>query len=131
VQKVKYVHSEPQSVATILENNHLFSLALREEDDQNGSDMWGWLEGNNFAFGQLISSVSLYIQDAPKNLEEEGIDIRLQVFEGWKLHHGLADYDQDHRGYWGASGYDSSSDPVAIAEDLVDQVLEVYASDFF
>lgn len=33
-----------------------------------------------------------------------GTDVRLQLHDGsWELHTGDSSYDQDHRGYWGAS----------------------------
>ena len=48
-------------------------------------------------------------REAENEWDEEGgaggyVDVRLQVVpdEGWALHTGISDYDQDHRGHWGA-----------------------------
>ena len=57
--------------------------------------------------------------------EYPGTDVRLQVYPDgqWSLHTGPSDYDQDHRGFWGAAwipqGVGSCED---IARDLLDQV---------
>lgn len=57
-------------------------------------------------------------------------DVRLQVYDNgkWALRYGLSDYDQDHRGYWGASCVPGKGEPFnaqAIAADLIAQVNEV------
>lgn len=53
-------------------------------------------------------------------------DVRLQVrLDGhWAVHHGLADYDTDHHGFWGADVLCSDSDLRGMAEGLINQVLE-------
>lgn len=68
--------------------------------------------------------------------EEDACDVRLQVSRwkrlDWSLHTGSSDYDQDHRGSWGASSIrpDDTDDAIRdIAEDLVDQALEAAATD--
>lgn len=84
-----------------------------------------------------------------EDMEEGGIDVRLQVLplpadpspreqsEGswWALRSGPSDYDQDHRGCWGASGV-AGDMPIrglcsleGIAEDLANQVLDMFAED--
>lgn len=55
-----------------------------------------------------------------------GTDLRLQVRgESWYVHTGSSDYDQDHRGVWGASflpyGRTNLSE---IARELLDQAKE-------
>lgn len=59
-----------------------------------------------------------------------GTDIRLQCcLNGtWRLHTGPSDYDQDHRGYWGASflSYDRQN-LTDLARDLLDQAKEAEA----
>ena len=54
-----------------------------------------------------------------------GTDVRLQVTAdgGWAIHTGLSDYDQDHRGYWGASWLPvySRGSMRELAKDLIDQ----------
>ena len=59
-----------------------------------------------------------------------GTDIRLQVLENgkWALHSGPSDYDQDHRGYWGASCLSYDRQNLAdLARDMIDQVAEQLA----
>ena len=62
--------------------------------------------------------------------EERGTDVRLQVLENgkWVLHSGPSDYDQDHRGYWGASclSYDRQN-LTDLARDLIDQAADQLA----
>lgn len=65
--------------------------------------------------------------------EPEGVDVRLQVYPdgAWTIHSGSSDYDQDHRGYWGASsvpglvnGVAQEFDSAFVAKDLIDQCAE-------
>ena len=64
--------------------------------------------------------------------EEAFIECRLRYHCGcfyWLV--GLSDYDQDHRGHWGASSVIADMDEAAaraVAEDLLEQVLESVAS---
>ena len=61
-------------------------------------------------------------------LSEDGdgayTDVRLQVYEdgSWAIRSGSSDYDQDHRGYWGAYllSFDRENTTV-IARDLLEQ----------
>ena len=84
----------------------------------------------------LAYSADLATYD-PKDITEPGCDepsgdIRLQVrIDGdnfsWRAHHGDSSYDQDHRGYWGAScvGVDETAESaLAIADELIDQALD-------
>ena len=60
-----------------------------------------------------------------------GQDVRLQVWEGqWTVRVGSPDYDQDHRGYWGASllSYDRQN-LTELARDLIDQCADAIAWD--
>lgn len=70
-------------------------------------------------------------QSAPDG-DDGGIDVRLQVYPDgdWAVRGGLSDYDQDHRGYWGASsvpGDNRRFDSKALARDLIDQAKEHHA----
>lgn len=65
---------------------------------------------------------------------EEGCDfcdVRLQVYPdgAWAVRVGLSDYDQDHRGFWGASciprGRFNATD---LARDLVNQCRDHHAA---
>lgn len=51
-----------------------------------------------------IESVAKELRGINANVEGE-CDVRLQVYPDgqWIVRYGLSDYDQDHRGYWGAS----------------------------
>lgn len=60
--------------------------------------------------------------------ETPGTDCRLRILpngNGWQLLTGLSDYDQDHRGLWGASflPYDRSN-LTELARDLIEQCRE-------
>jgi hypothetical protein len=52
-----------------------------------------------------------------------GTDVRLRVYNGnWYVYTGSSDYDQDHRGAWGASclSYDRQN-LTDLARDLIEQ----------
>ena len=59
-----------------------------------------------------------------------GGDIRLQIFDGdWTIHTGDVQYDQDHRGFWGASCVSVESTNRAcreIAKDLINEAKDCY-----
>ena len=59
-------------------------------------------------------------------------DIRLSMTDdgSWEIHTGDAQYDTDHRGYWGAetvSAGASKAECRNIARDLIEQVKDDYA----
>jgi hypothetical protein len=63
------------------------------------------------------------LSDSRDDNQSPGTDLRLQVTaSGWYVHTGSSDYDQDHRGAWGASflpyGRANLSD---IARGLIEQ----------
>ena len=65
--------------------------------------------------------------------DDEGLDVRLNVQEGsgWCVNIGSSDYDQDHRGFWGAGslGADCSRGACEdLAADLLEQVAEDIAT---
>lgn len=65
-------------------------------------------------------------QESAPDGDDGGIDVRLQVYPdgNWAVRWGSSDYDQDHRGYWGASsvpGDNRRFDSKATARDLIDQ----------
>ncbi len=56
---------------------------------------------------------------------DESYDVRLQVTDnGWSVHTGDSSYDQDHRGYWGASCIGKGTNCREVAFDLIDQCRE-------
>ena len=84
-----------------------------------------------------ISAVAAELRDLNANVEGE-CDVRLQVREGeplsWRLNWGPSDYDQDHRGAWGASsipgvnkGRVGRFNSFETAKDLIDQAKEMAA----
>lgn len=85
-----------------------------------------------------VSAVAKGVADLNANVEGE-TDVRLQVYDDgeWTLRWGLSDYDQDHRGYWGASGVPgvnrkgrvSRINSRAIAKNLIDQAKDQAADD--
>lgn len=69
---------------------------------------------------------SLRELDAEFGIDAEPLDVRLQVYHdgAWAVRFGLSDYDQDHRGFWGAASIELESKFKQVAKDLVDQVAE-------
>ena len=65
--------------------------------------------------------------------DEPTINVRLRYWSGsWQLLTGDAQYDQDHRGFWGSSSvWQGMTEGQAgdIAHDLVEQVFEAAAFD--
>jgi hypothetical protein len=63
---------------------------------------------------------------------ETGLDVRLQCTEvGWQLHCGLADYDPDHSGVWGADCVFTDStaeDLTSMADRLLDECRDMEAT---
>jgi hypothetical protein len=82
-----------------------------------------------------IASVVAALKQAREEVDpgEDMMDVRLQVYSGgaWALRTGSSDYDQDHRGFWGAGSVTASSmvkDLRQTAKDLLEQVQDAYAS---
>jgi hypothetical protein len=66
--------------------------------------------------------------------DDEGCDVRLQVYEdgAWAIRYGDAQYDQDHRGYWGSAsvpGNNRRFRSEEVARDLIEQAKDQYAED--
>jgi hypothetical protein len=65
--------------------------------------------------------------------ENNEMDVRLQVYPdgSWSLRYGPSDYDQDHRGYWGAGSIaldDGDETLDSVARELVEQALDQAAT---
>ena len=82
----------------------------------------------------MIDEVSRHLSDCladARQCEEGGMDVRLRVFDGgWWLNAGDAQYDDDHRGYWGAAtllGDETADDLLMLAEDLLEQCADDFA----
>jgi len=63
--------------------------------------------------------------------DDEGCDVRLQVYEdgSWAVRFGDSQYDQDHRGFWGAAGVPGNCRRFCsedVARDLIEQAKEQY-----
>lgn len=81
----------------------------------------------------LVREVAHTLRNINANVEsfqEDGCPVRLQVYDDgrWIVHWGLSDYDQDHRGYWGASfvpgvvkGTVQRFNSIELACDLIEQ----------
>ncbi len=77
-----------------------------------------------------LADVAARLREINASVDAE-CDVRLQVYNDgqWAIRWGLSDYDQDHRGYWGASSVPGSQNPEGfstvdscmVAEDLVNQ----------
>jgi hypothetical protein len=70
-------------------------------------------------------------EDGGRTVDEEGCecDVRLQLhsLDSYAVRFGDSSYDQDHRGYWGASSVnnaDTDEDLASTAEDLLEQALD-------
>lgn len=79
------------------------------------------------ALGDVRDLEAAYIE--AEDGDEQAIDVRLQVYEDGRycVRSGDASYDQDHRGFWGASSVaaeDSDADLSQLARDLVAQALD-------
>jgi hypothetical protein len=107
--------------------------------DQHNDDMeqfFGFVLTNEDGRGMLtilrnVRSYAILENDCDcddEDCECQSVDVRLQVHDGtWAIHAGDASYDQDHRGFWGASSVSANTDGddlTSILEDLVDQALE-------
>jgi hypothetical protein len=72
----------------------------------------------------LKANEKCYFGGLPK--DERYGDIRVRVFDGtWEIHTGDAQYDQDHRGLWGAACVRpgiSKHDAWALAIDLLEDI---------
>ena len=80
-----------------------------------------------------IASVTAALKEAREYLNGEDMDVRLQLYEdgAWALRTGLSDYDQDHRGFWGASSITGGCLIKHLrdtAADLLEQVRDAHAS---
>jgi len=99
---------------------------IAEHEPEETQRNWGFTQSD------LVSALR-DIRDDLRAMgpECEETDVRLRLFEGsWYVYHGPSDYDQDHRGHWGASivaRTDTIRSLRATAEDLTDQALESIA----
>lgn len=78
-----------------------------------------------------VDAIAKALANVRKVIDGE-CDVRLQVYDNgdWAIRYGSADYDQDHRGYWGASAIDTGTtdeDLRYTAIDLLDQAEEQHA----
>ena len=103
-----------------------------------GDDGPGWrsvadlLDGSTLGEVPTVEAVTTALRGVRDYLRRERLpetDVRLQVHDGWTIHHGSSDYDQDHRGMWGASSV-SARDSLAILREtacgLVSEVLAAW-----
>jgi hypothetical protein len=85
-----------------------------------------------------IHACGVYLRDTfkPSDLDDGegniGTDYRLQIHDdgSWETHSGSSDYDQDHRGHWGASFVPRGctwAQAREIAKDLIGQAADSLA----
>ena len=82
---------------------------------------------------QKIRETAAHLRAISAEMDSE-CDVRLQLYADgtWKIRFGLSDYDQDGRGYWGASfvpGAGQAFNSVEVAKDLWEQALDAQADD--
>ena len=104
-------------------------------------DEWKEKEKEEMAFppeDELVESlihVRNGLEDPEPDCDDDdmpGIDVRIQCEpgKGWQLHTGDSQYDQSHKGYWGASSIskDMDDDTIrSIASEMIDQAREMAA----
>lgn len=76
---------------------------------------------------KALRSVKPQTGDYPDDTDV--FDVRLQVWEdgSWTIHTGDSSFDQDHRGYWGASSIDPKTNCRELARDLIDECRDHHA----
>ncbi len=82
---------------------------------------------------QKIRETAAHLRAISAKMDSE-CDVRLQLYADgtWCLRSGLSDYDQDGRGYWGASfvpGAGQAFNADEVAKDLWEQALDAQADD--
>jgi hypothetical protein len=77
-----------------------------------------------------VAAELAWIQDLLHDDRQDETEVRLQVTEdSWEVHYGDPGYDTDHRGFWGSGILTTSSDVEELAEELLEQVEEDYATE--
>ena len=82
---------------------------------------------------EVAQALHAVVRTALSETHSRDIDVRLQVYENgeWAIRYGPSDYDQDHRGYWGAASVHYGMDVVwleDVARHLIEQVEEQQAT---
>ena len=105
------------------------NTAKREHDEQGG------MTALAYELQLLSEEAGQYDAD---DIDDNGgpcIDVRVRYYDGnWSLLSGSPNYDQDHRGHWGAGSVGVKKSFVTcmgIAEELVEQVLESIACEWY
>ncbi len=71
-----------------------------------------------------VADVARALISAKRWIERgEWVDVRLQVWSdgSWTIHTGDASYDQDHRGFWGASSMTTRTNARELAKELISE----------
>lgn len=81
---------------------------------------------------QLASVLSDLKGDIDDSYKDEagnvGIEVRLQVREdGWDIHTGDPQYDNDHRGWWGSGFLQRRTNSRELAKELREQARDAHA----
>lgn len=80
-----------------------------------------------------LTRINREVETEDREGDGDGVDVRLNVRDDgtWSVLWGLSDYDQDHRGYWGASSVPGNRRRFRsrdVARELLDQAKE-YATE--
>ncbi len=104
-------------------------FGLVGDDDPSWRSVADLLDGTCLSEVPTVEAVAVALIGVRDWVRRHGFaesDVRLQVHDGWTIHHGSADYDQDHRGFWGAgsvSARDSLATLREAARGLVSEAL--------
>lgn len=102
------------------------------EDDPSWRSAADLLDGSTLGEVPTVEAVTVALRDVRDYLRRERFadtDVRLQVHEGWTVHQGDGQYDQDHRGLWGASSVSARDSLATLREtagSLVSEALDAW-----
>lgn len=102
------------------------------DDDPSWRSAADLLDGSTLGEVPTVEAVTSALRDVRDYLRRERMadaDVRLQVHDGWTVHYGDSQFDQDHRGLWGAgsvSARDSLATLRETASGLVSGALDAW-----
>lgn len=105
-------------------------LKLVGDDDPSWRSTADLLDGSTLGEVPTVEAVTVALRAVRDYLRRERFeetDVRLQVHDGWTVHQGDGQFDQDHRGLWGAGSVSARDSLAALRETargLVSEALE-------
>ena len=106
---------------------HLKWFKLVGDDDPSWRSAADLLDGSTLGEVPTVEAVTSALRDVREWLRRERFaesDVRLQVHDGWAVHHGDSSFDQDHRGLWGAGSVSARDNLATLRETASGLVLE-------